>query len=67
VQHPGEINGTRNNMAFESRKFAMRTTNGKEFTQTRKVPIGSNWPTLKPNDPPKPAVVAIRKIDNSSI
>jgi hypothetical protein len=54
-------------MAFESRKFAMRTTNGKEFTQTRKVPIGSNWPTLKPNDPPKPAVVAIRKIDNSSI
>ncbi|MFM7888075.1 MAG: PhoX family protein [Pseudanabaena sp.] len=67
VQHSGEIIGTRKDMAFESRKFAMRTTDGKEFTQTRKVPIGSNWPTRKPNDPPKPAVVAIRKIDNTTI
>jgi len=67
VQHPGEVAGTRKDMASESRKFAMRTTDGKEFMQTRKVPIGSNWPTLKPNDLPKPAVVAIRKIDNSSI
>ena len=67
VQHPGEVAGTRKDMAFESRKFAMRTTDGKEFMQTRKVPIGSNWPTLKSNDSPKPAVVAIRKIDNSSI
>ena len=67
VQHPGEVAGTRKDMTFESRKFAMRTTDGKEFMQTRKVPIGSNWPTLKSNDSPKPAVVAIRKIDNSSI
>ncbi|PZO36538.1 MAG: phosphatase [Pseudanabaena frigida] len=67
VQHPGEVIGTRKDMAFESRKFAMRTSDGKEFMQTRKVPLGSNWPTLKPNDPPKPAVVAIRKIDNSSL
>ncbi len=67
VQHPGEVKGIRKDMAFESRKFAMRTTNGKEFTQTRKVPIGSNWPSRKPNDSPKPAVVAIRKIDNTAI
>jgi secreted PhoX family phosphatase len=67
VQHPGEIRGTRKDMASESRQFAMRTTDGKEFMQTRKVPIGSNWPSLKPNDSPKPAVVAIRKISNSSI
>jgi secreted PhoX family phosphatase len=67
VQHPGEIRGTRKDMAFESRQFAMRTTDGKEFMQTRKVPIGSNWPSLKPNDSPKPAVVAIRKINNSSL
>ena len=67
VQHPGEVAGIRKDMTFESRKFAMRTTDGKEFMQTRKVPIGSNWPTLKSNDSPKPAVVAIRKIDNSSI
>ena len=67
VQHPGEVLGTRKDMAFESRKFAMKTTDGKEFMQTRKVPLGSNWPTRKPNDPPKPAVVAIRKIDNTAI
>ena len=67
VQHPGEINGTRQGMKGETREFAMQTTNGEPFTQTRQVPIGSNWPSLKPNDPPKPAVVAIRKIDNSLI
>jgi uncharacterized protein len=67
VQHPGEVNGIRKDMAFESRKMAMRTTTGEEFIQTRKVPIGSNWPSLKPNEPPKPSVVAIRKINNESI
>ncbi|WP_434683887.1 PhoX family protein [Pseudanabaena minima] len=67
VQHPGEVRGTRKDMTSESRQFAMRTTDGREFMQTRKVPIGSNWPSLKPNDSPKPAVVAIRKISNSSI
>jgi secreted PhoX family phosphatase len=67
VQHPGEIRGTRKDMTSESRQFVMRTTDGREFMQTRKVPIGSNWPSLKPNDSPKPAVVAIRKISNSSI
>jgi secreted PhoX family phosphatase len=67
VQHPGEVMGTRKDMAFESRKYAMRTTDGKEFMQTRKVPVGSNWPSLTPNESPKPSVVAIRKIDNSSI
>lgn len=63
VQHPGEINGTRKDMAFENRELAMKTTDGKEFVQTRKVPIGSNWPAKKANDVPKPAVVAIRRVD----
>jgi uncharacterized protein len=62
VQHPGEINGTRKDMQSEDREFAMRTTEGKEFMQTRTVPIGSNWPGKNPNDPPKPAVVAIRRV-----
>lgn len=62
VQHPGEINGTRKDMKSEDREFAIRTTDGKEFMQTRTVPIGSNWPGKGPNDPPKPAVVAIRKL-----
>jgi secreted PhoX family phosphatase len=67
IQHPGEVLGTRKNMASESRQFAMKTTDGKEFMQTRQVPLGSNWPTRQPNDPPKPAVVAIRKLDRTAI
>jgi uncharacterized protein len=61
VQHPGEFGGTRKDMASETRDFALRTTDGKEFMQTRQVPIGSNWPTKQANDPPKPSVVAIRR------
>ncbi|NJM27822.1 MAG: DUF839 domain-containing protein, partial [Pseudanabaena sp. RU_4_16] len=62
IQHPGEINGTRKDMESKDREFAIGTTDGKEFIQTRTIPIGSNWPGKGPNDPPKPAVVAIRKI-----
>jgi hypothetical protein len=61
AQHPGEYNGMRQNMASEIRKFAMTTPDGREFIQTREVPIGSNWPGRAPDDPPKPAVVAIRR------
>ena len=67
IQHPGEVNGTRQDMAFESRELAMKTTDGQEFMQTRKVPIGSNWPLNQANDPPKPAVVAIRRLDLGTI
>ncbi len=67
IQHPGEVNGTRPDMAFESRQLAMKTTDGQEFMQTRKVPIGSNWPLNQANDPPKPAVVAIRRVNLGTI
>lgn len=67
IQHPGEINGMRKDMSFEDRKLVMKTTNGKEFMQSRKVPIGSNWPGKKVNDPPRPAVVAIRRVNNQSL
>lgn len=60
VQHPGEANGVRKEQASQTREFAMATTNGQEFMQTRQVPIGSNWPSKSPNAPPKPAVVAIQ-------
>jgi uncharacterized protein len=63
AQHPGEMNGVRQNMKSETRQFAMKTTTGEEFMQTREVPIGSNWPTKGANEPPKPSVVAIRRID----
>jgi len=60
VQHPGEANGMRQNRATETRKFVVKTTEGREFLQTRQVPIGSNWHSKLPNSPPQPAVVAIR-------
>ncbi len=67
IQHPGEVNGMRQDMAFESRELSMKTTDGQEFMQTRKVPIGSNWPGNQANDPPKPAVVAIRRVNLGAI
>lgn len=67
VQHPGERNGIRRNMNSETRQFEMLTTEGEKFIQDRQVPIGSNWPGKKANDPPRPAVVAIRRQDGRSI
>jgi hypothetical protein len=67
IQHPGEVNGTRQNMALNDREFAIRTINGQEFMQRRQVPIGSNWPSKQPNDPPRPAIVAIRRTNNQDL
>jgi secreted PhoX family phosphatase len=67
VQHPGETNGKRQQKQVEQRQFALQTIDGKEFLQLRDVPIGSNWPGLGENDPPKPAVVAISRQDQSRI
>ncbi len=60
VQHPGETHGTRQDEASEVREFSMLTTSGKEFMQTRTVPLGSNWPNKQSNDAPRPAVIAVR-------
>ncbi len=67
IQHPGEKNGMREDMAMEMRKFDMRTTTNKEFMQERQVPLGSNWPNKQVNQPPRPAVVAIRRTDSRII
>ncbi|NEQ73506.1 MAG: DUF839 domain-containing protein [Okeania sp. SIO2C9] len=67
IQHPGEYNGIRQNMTSEARQLAMKTTDGSDFVQTRMVPMGSNWPTKQVNDPPKPSVVAIRRLDSTPI
>ncbi|MEM8505640.1 MAG: alkaline phosphatase PhoX, partial [Cyanobacteria bacterium P01_D01_bin.1] len=63
AQHPGERNGIRKGMATETRDFEMKTTDGKTFLQQREVPVGSNWPAKTENAPPKPAVVAIRRVE----
>jgi uncharacterized protein len=67
VQHPGEVHGIRQNTAVENRQFEIKTTDGQTFKQTRSVPLGSNWPSKNPNDPPKPAVVAIRRTNAQPI
>lgn len=67
AQHPGEVNGQRQAMAAETRSFAMQTTDGVPFIQAREVPIGSNWPGKNPNDPPKPSVVAVRRLDGEPL
>ncbi len=67
IQHPGEVHGIRQNSAVENREFEMKTTDGQSFKQTRSVPLGSNWPSKNPNDPPKPAVVAIRRTNAQPI
>jgi secreted PhoX family phosphatase len=66
IQHPGEVSTTRKDMASEVRQYAMLTVDGQEFLQTRLVPVGSNWPGKGVNDPPKPAVVVIRRTDNQA-
>ncbi len=67
AQHPGERNGTRVDMATELRDFSLKTTMGESFVQKREVPLGSNWPARTENAPPKPAVVAVRKVDGGAI
>lgn len=42
VQYPGEVYGIRQDRALETRKFAMKITDGKDFVQNREVPLGSN-------------------------
>ena len=67
IQHPGEQNGIRQNMASETRNFELLATNSTAFRQQRQVPLGSNWPSREANQPPIPGVVAIRQIDGSKI
>lgn len=67
AQHPGERNGTRKGMASETRDFEMKTTDGKTFLQKREVPVGSNWPEKTADAPPKPSVVAIRRVEKGTI
>ncbi len=61
IQHPGEGHGTRSDRVLETHELIINTTQGKKFPQIRQVPVGSNWPSRSPNNPPKPAVVAIQR------
>jgi uncharacterized protein len=67
AQHPGELNGVRQNMASETRQVALKAIDGQEFIQTREVPLGSNWPDKRANAPTKPSVIAIHRTDGNSM
>jgi secreted PhoX family phosphatase len=67
VQHPGEAEGIRKNGAKRTLTVRMQTKDGDRFMQERVVPQGSNWPARTPNAPPKPSVVAIRRLDGQPI
>ncbi len=67
VQHPGEINGTREKMKAETRPFILLDEQGKPVNQQRSVPIGSNFPDLKPDAPAKPSIVVVTRKDGKAI
>ncbi len=67
IQHPGENNGMRQDMAAEARDYELLATDGTAFRQQRQVPLGSNWPSGKANQPPLPGVVVIRRLNGSEI
>ena len=63
VQHPGELHGTRQGQASEWQAHQLVDRAGQPFEQLRQVPLGSNWPSGVPGRPPRPGVVAIRRLD----
>lgn len=63
VQHPGETHGTREGKASEWQAHQLVDRDGRPFDQLREVPLGSNWPSGVPGRPPRPGVVAIRRLD----
>jgi secreted PhoX family phosphatase len=68
VQHPGEAHGTRPSAeAQEAQTHRLVDRDGVAFEQRRWVPLGSNWPSGVPGRPPRPGVVAIRRLDGRTM
>ncbi len=62
VQHPGEEHGPRASAeATETQEHIIVGRNGESFTQTRTVPVGSNYPSGEPGKAPRPCVVCITR------
>ncbi|MFN4242851.1 MAG: PhoX family protein [Tepidisphaerales bacterium] len=59
VQHPGELYGIRKGRREERRNYVVADPGGKLFTQTRTVPLGSNFPSGKDGDVAYPCVISI--------
>jgi len=67
VQHPGEGHGVRQGKKVEGQSHSLVDRNGQRFEQLRWVPLGSNWPSGVPGRPPRPGVVAIRRLDGGRL
>lgn len=67
VQHPGEGQGVRLGKAVDAQLHRLVDRNGQPFEQQRMVPRGSNWPSRVPGRPPRPGVVAIRRLDGKPL
>ncbi len=67
VQHPGEVHGTRQGQASEWQTHQLVDRDGQPFEQLRQVPLGSNWPSGVPGRPPRPGVVAIRRLNGEGL
>lgn len=64
VQHPGEFYGIRGHGTFPSeevRSMRLAARDGTVFEQKRTVPMGSNFPSGKLGEVPRPCVVCIRR------
>jgi secreted PhoX family phosphatase len=62
VQHPGERHGTRQGSSGQWQVHRLVDRDGRAFEQRRWVPLGSNWPSAVPGRPPRPGIVAIRRL-----
>ncbi len=70
VQHPGKKAPLDQSGVTVTRDIEMLGLDGRVFTQRRTVPVGSNWPSNiegRPDDPPRPAVVGIRRKDGGRL
>ena len=67
VQHPGEDNATHRSGDEEMQAYTLHDRDGGSFEQLRQVPLGSNWPSSAAGSPPRPAVVAIRRLEGGPL
>ncbi len=65
VQHPGEDHGIHRKGMEEFQAHTLRDRAGRPFDQLRRVTLGSNWPSNRLGQAPRPGVVAIQRRDGT--
>ena len=67
IEAAGSKQAIRQGKALEAQAHSLEDRSGQRFEQLRWVPIGSNWPSGVPARPPRPGVVAIRRLDGKPL